>query len=762
MFRYAALISLAIASSLAQAQDNRATALEELIVTAQHREEAAASTPISLFTLDTEQLEKQRISNIANLSGLVPNLNIDSFPANNQTLRLFIRGVGLTDTQITQDAAVGVYLNGAYIARSTGLAFDVADLQRIEVLRGPQGTLYGRNTTGGAIKLITAPPQTDAVSFKQTLSAGNQKLFTSKSSVNLPLSDKVATKLAYFYEDVNGFTDNNAKGHNFGDRKSRGWRIDLSAEPYENLNVDYAYDSSDIESYNYTAQAISPRDSGSDLLSIIGDIATQYIDYSTQRLSSLTSSSPLQPTNTEIDGHTLNIKWRLSETTSLTSISAYRGLDDKSAIDFSSGAAPGFRINYKGAVIGENAGNQRLDIPDVRPHLEHEQYSQELQLLGTINESLDYLVGLYYFYEEAREDAPLHHIFSAAPFAGGTVYNIGSELNEIENDALALFSQFTWTPSIFERRLHLTAGWRLSKDSRKAQRQVMDAVVVDQNTSVLELIPPTLFDVDTEKDFDDHSFTLIAEFDWTDNYSAYAKLSEAYKSGGFNIRDPEETPFSNGFDEEKLRSVELGFKGDLFNRMLRINAAVFHQRFDDFQYNLQIPGTIQGTRVFNVDEGEMTGVEIDVLAIPAPGLFLQLSYAYLDSELDDIINPFNEKLQSFEFTNAPQHTYSLVADYTFGNIPIGELSFTTSYNFIDDRQRTSATVFREDYALWNARLSLTAINALGGAWSVAAWGKNLQDTDYEAFTLDNLPQTGRAVIWGESRTFGVDISYVYQ
>src|SRR6056297_4043886 len=130
---------------------SRGDALEEVLVTAQHREESAQTTPISLFTMNAQQLEKQRISNIGNLNGLVPNLTIDNFPANNQTLRVFIRGVGLTDTQITQDPAVGVYLNDAYIARSTGLAFDVADLERIEVLRGPQGTLYGRNTTGGAI-----------------------------------------------------------------------------------------------------------------------------------------------------------------------------------------------------------------------------------------------------------------------------------------------------------------------------------------------------------------------------------------------------------------------------------------------------------------------------------------------------------------------------------------------------------------------------------------------------------------------------------
>ena len=153
---------------LAVAQE-RNKVLEEVLVTAQHRTESAQSTPISLYTMNAEQLEKQRVTGISGLTSKVPSLSIDTFPSNNQTLRLFIRGVGLTDTQVTQDAAVGVYLNGVYIARSTGLAFDVAELERLEVLRGPQGTLYGRNTTGGDIKLITQKPDVDNFTVGQSV-----------------------------------------------------------------------------------------------------------------------------------------------------------------------------------------------------------------------------------------------------------------------------------------------------------------------------------------------------------------------------------------------------------------------------------------------------------------------------------------------------------------------------------------------------------------------------------------------------------------
>jgi iron complex outermembrane receptor protein len=743
------------------AADNRVRALEETLVTAQHRSESAQSIPISLFTMNFEQLKKQRINGIASLNGLVPNLDIDSFPANNQTLRLFIRGVGLTDTQVTQDAAVGVYLNGAYIARSTGLALDVVELERIEILRGPQGTLYGRNTTGGALNLITKKPDMDNVTFDQTLSTGNQDLFSSKTSINLPLASKYAAKAAYFYQDVDGFVNNDGPGGGFGDRESKGFRLDFRAELSAALTLDYGYDWSDIRYYNYTAQAVTPRDPlDLDLLGIVGVIAEQYIDYSNNKFSSLSTSVPLLPTDTTIDGHTLNLNWAINDAMSLRSITAYRELDDKSYIDFSSGASEEFRIDYTEAIIGARAGEDRLDLPTVRPHLEQEQFSQELHLFGKLGESIDYMFGVYYFYEKAEEDArALHHIFSVYPFDNGTLYNIGGEYNKIRNDALAFFTQATWTPDTLDKKLHLTLGWRHSRDSRDAEREVTNAYLLDSTDSVSELLPTSVFVADADNDYDDDSFTFVAQYDWTDSIHVYGKYAEAYKSGGFNIRDPQEQGFSNGFDEEKLRSGELGFKGELLDHVLRVNAALFYQKYEDFQYNFQIPGSISGTRVFNVDEGEMSGVELDLTAMPVAGLLLQLSYAYLDSELDDIENPFTGDQQQFNFTNAPQNTYSFMVDYTWPTVAMGVLNVNASYNFVDDRLGQNEAILRDSYKLVNGRLSLSQIEGWGGQWSIALWGKNLSDEEYQAFALDNLPQASRAVIWGDGRTYGLDISY---
>lgn len=758
----AALLTLLLPLAQPALAQERESELEEVIVTAQHRSESAMETPISLFTLNAEQLEKQRISGIGDLNGLVPNLNIDAFPANNQNLRLFIRGVGLSDTQITQDPAVGVYLNDAYIARSAGLTFDVADLERIEVLRGPQGTLYGRNTTGGAIRLITSRPELDNVAASQTLGAGNRDLFRSKTSVNLPWGDKYATKLAYFYEDVDGFTNNEGPGGGFGDRESKGFRLDFRADFSDTLTVDYGYDNSRIEYYNYTAQAVTPRVPGSSQIAIIGSIAEQYIQYSDNRISELATSVPLLPTNTDIDGHALNADWVISDNLTLRSITAWRELHDRSYVDFASGASEEFRIDFNSAVVGANAGDERMDLPAVRPDLKQEQFSQEFQLLGNLNDAVEYIAGLYYFWEQAKEDAePLHHIFDVYPFGTGTIYNLSSEYNEIENDAYAAFTQVTWTPDIMEERLHLTLGGRYSRDSREAKRTVTDWTLVDQDTSLLNLVGPDFFSANPDNNFDDASFAFISQYDLQEHYNVYAKLSEAYKSGGFNVRDPEEEAFTNGFKEEKLRAAEVGFKGEAWDRKVRMNSAIFYQKFSDFQYNFQIPGTIGATRVFNIDNGEMSGVELEVMAMPTTGLLLQASYAYLDSQLDDVDNPFTGQIESASFGNAPKNTYSFVAGYTFPATAIGVVNANASYNFVDKRQTDSETLYQDAYDLINARIALAEIPGLGGQWEVAAWGKNLTDNNYEAFTLDNLPQASRAVIWGDGRSYGIDITYRY-
>ncbi len=785
----AAVAALSAGSNAALAQQN--LALEEVVVTAQKKAESLQDTPISLTAFGEEQLEKDGISNLNDIGSSVPSLTIEPFPINNATLRIFIRGVGLIDAQITQDPPVGVYIDGAYIARSTGLALDVADLQRIEVLRGPQGTLYGRNSTGGAINLITQRPDTEAFGFSEKITVGNRSLISSKTSVNVPVSDTAAFKLAYLHSEKDGFIDNDGPGEDFGNRDVDGYRLDFSWDIGDRLRLDYGYDKSELSYVNYAYQAVTPPTinpaPSSPAEAIQNQLATNnqgFYTFSDKRVSSMRTSQPLRASESEIEGHSLTLTYDLGESTQLKYIYAYRELTDAGYSDLTASGSPDYRIDNN----DYRSRDGSLFIPGFDRIQEQDQSSHELQLSGSIGERVEYITGLYYFEEQAEEDnSPLHHQFSGtiAVIDNGTtttkvfLTNLNDQFFTIDNSAWAVFGRATWTPPILEDRLHLTFGARHSEDEREATEMRAQDNLTETETrlnatgAVVATTPPTVaassgWTQAASKDFADDSFEFIAEYDLTDDINVYGKFVEAYKSGGFNTRDPDQQRFARGFDEEKVESVELGVKSELLNRRLRINANVFSSDYTDIQLNFLIDGTIADTQVVNAGEAEMQGFEMDLTFLASRDLLLMLNYAYLDAEVTKATDPDTgaDVTETFVFSAAPEHSYTAALDYTIATWDWGRLGLNVSYNYMDDRNGSNRTetaqrVFQEDYDLINARLGLYDLPLFGGVLNVAAWGKNLEDTEYVVNAVDNLPHADRAVIWGEPRSYGLDLIYNY-
>ena len=747
----------------AMAADPVERRLEEMIVTAQKKTESAQTTPISLVSFNTETLETLGISNISDIRAQVPNFLVDQFPSSNQTLRLFIRGIGIDDVQITQDPAVGVYLNGVYLSRSTGLASDVADLERIEVLRGPQGTLYGRNTTGGALNLITAKPSFEALEFSQVLGAGNRNRFYAKTSFNTPIGESHAVKLALLVDELDGFIKNNGPGGDFGDRTSQAYRVDWRWFVSDKLSMDYSYDKSLIESYNYTPQAVAPGIPTGGIDDAIILSSQRFVRYGEDRFSQLATSVPLLPNNTNIEGHALTLEW-VGENLTLKSISAWRSLSDKSYVDFASGASEEYRLDLHSVTLGAS-GTEPVGYDAVRTRIDQEQFSQEFQFTGQISPQWEYVAGLYYFEEKASEDwFPLHHISSFPVIATddqADAVTLRAEDNKVENEAFAVYGQLTWTPAFEASRLHFSLGWRYSQDKRYVDRVFRQENYVDFGNVVLGPFEVINFVAQASQDFDDNSFSAMVEYDWTDDFHAYGKYVEAYKSGGFNTRDPDPAFFSRGFDEEKNRTVEIGFKGELLENQLRVNGAVFYSNFEDYQLNILLPGGISDTRVFNSGSATLTGFEMEITAFPWYGLLCSLSYAYLDSEIEDIIDPFTGLARSFTFQNAPRNTAALNINYQLPPFSFGSLAVNVNYNYVDERDPTTEALQSDEYSLLNGRLSLSALNALAGTFTLSTWVKNALDDDYVVFTFDGLPHASRSVLWGEPRTWGVDLKYEY-
>ncbi|MBN7796519.1 TonB-dependent receptor [Parahaliea mediterranea] len=689
--------------------------LEEVVVTAQKREESLQDTPISLAALGSDELETRGIEDLTDLRSVVPNLQLTPHPNSAATARIYVRGIGNSDDQITQDPSVAVYMDGVYLARTQGLAMEAADIARIEVLRGPQGTLYGRNATGGAINYITEQPSIGEWGFKQQFTAGSRDLFRSKTTVNVPLGDTLAARVGYVTASQDGFIDNAGGGESrFGDRERDAWRADVLWRPADTFSLRYAYDRSDIGDSPVYAAAVPlyPRTAP---IPDAGDPAVQNVEAN----------------DVTADGHSLVAAWDVSPLVTLKSITAYRSLDNYQNMDYHTGVYGPFPIFRTSSDI------------------EQEQWSQELQLLGESRDGgLQYIAGLYYFDEDGS-------YFSDTLVPANSIHSLN--LGDIANEAIAAFGQATWTPDILRQRLHLTLGLRWSEDRREASKA--------------EAIQPVGTDIVIprgagagDNTFTNTSPSLVVAYDLGDDINLYAKLVEGYKTGGFNTRASSIEAFERGFGEETLTSYEIGAKMELWDRRLRVNAAVFQADYEDIQINVQSdPGDISLTDVLNAGEATITGFELDATALLFEGFSANLRYGYLDAQYDEITDATGADLSDlFRFTQSPRNTVTADLDYTLPPLPFGELRANLNYSWQDDKFTSSTAESGEyivgDYGLLNARLTLSRLPVPSGDLRVALWGKNLEDkTYYIAHFNAGVP----TAMFGEPRTYGIDLIYEY-
>jgi iron complex outermembrane recepter protein len=704
---------IALLAGGAMASHSVAAGLEEVVVTAEKREESLQDTPISLVALSGASLEQQGVTNLNELPRNVPNLQITPAPSNAASLRIYIRGVGNFDDQLTQDPSVAVYTDGVYMARSQGLASEVADLERVEVLRGPQGSLYGRNATGGAINFITKAPRLGTWGFSQSITAGSDAELRSRTMLNAPLGDQAALRLSYARAKKDGFVDNRGSGEDtFGARDRDAMRADLRWQPADEWDMRYTYDRSHIED---TALYFTPDN-------LAGDA---------KRPSHAPSAvDDFEPSDITTQGHQLTLTWNVLDNLTLKSISAYRKLDNYNYQDY---------LTY---IPG--APNASI----IQDDLQQDQRSQELQLLGNaLDQQLEYVGGLYYFHEEG--DGRITSLTQASNFTQYRDF-------DIDNTAKAVFGQLTYSPAALDKRLHLTLGVRKSWDDRDA-----DLAIINAPGGVAGA--PSAGTGSRSLDNFSPSYTIA--YDVSDTINVYAKYAKGYKSGGFNVRPSTIARFSDGFDPEKLDTYELGAKTEWWDNRVRLNAAVFHSNYDDIQINTQSdPNVPTASDILNAGEATIDGVELEVTAALTDELTIGLNYAYLNADYDKIENALGQDVtRNYIFVNAPQNSYVANIDYNFGATPAGDLSANINYSWQDDIYTTTATTSglwtSDSYGLLNARLTLAEIPGIpAGKLRVALWGKNLEDKEYRVI---HAPAFGGYSAFGDTRSAGVDLVYEY-
>lgn len=787
-------------------------ALEEVVVTAQKVAESIQDVPISIAALDALSLERNNVSSIIDIGMLIPSLTIRPNPVSDQNMQFTLRGIADGAIEITQDRTTALHLNGVYIARGNGVNLNVADLERVEVLRGPQGTLYGRNATAGAINYITRKP-TDEFEFSQQLSMGNYEKFLSKTTINIPLTDTLAVRGSYLLDEQEGWIDNSYPGGSpINDRDADAARVDVRWEPHADVTIDYGYDWSKVDYYSQPFQCTT----------IVPGFLGSLIDPDTcdadDPLDELSLRGKLVGNEVWARGHTLSVDWAYATDHSVRVLFGHREYEDDYQAMLQAGGA---RLTGASGLDTQEdfAGIPPFQFPTSFIHTEGEYTSLELQFIGSWKDTLQYNAGLYWFDEEGTEinergtqlvvwPDPSSPVVPTGFVSPGGVRDL-----EANNESQAAYIQLTWTPGILDGQLDIVPGVRYTRDDRDAALYsvVGGASIAAPDFRYTGEAPPAsgdIGDVGTpaqyEDDFSEITPSLILKYHVDQDIMVYGKYVEGYRSGGTAIRaTPVEDNriFKEGFQPETLTSLEAGMKANFLQSRLRINANVFISEFEDQQITVRnsspefadLPSP--PFDIFNVGESSYTGTELDASIAISTQWRLDVSHAYLKYEYDSVKDPeTGANIEEFFHFLPAKHTASVTLayrneDFSLGGIT-GTLDASLNWSYEDDYEGSSVDDYTVDttpgpsfgnvtpgarvdrgnyrnpsYDVVNARVALSGLALFGGGngrFGVALWARNLADEEYSLMNSPVLANTTPSQrYWAEPRTYGIDLSFNY-
>jgi iron complex outermembrane recepter protein len=791
--RLAVAIASVLSASAAAAQEvetRTAAGLEEIVVTAQKRSENLQDVPISMLALGSDTLEQHGILSLSDINNAsVPGLNLAPYPGSSDFFFPTFRGITTNTAFISSPIPIAVHVDGVYWSQLVGLSTPAADLERIEVLRGPQGVMAGRNATGGAINIHTARPKLGTFGFRQELGAAERGEYRARTVLNLPMGETFAAKLAYLWStrDHQNVRNSAPNGPRFGERDVNSWRIDLRWQPGDgDVIVDYAYDQSKATGYDTPSQCFYP--STIITWAAFDPRVQAFIDGCTpKKLDALYYPFAIPKNRNVVDGHTLNVEWVVSDALMIRSITGYREVDTRNSYNYGA---------YAGAADVRSDSGPFL-VPgtpfDGKSHpvtLTNEAFSQEIQFIGDVSPAFRYTAGLYYSSEDGdQHSGPNIGVYipqGMQPNAPLDLVLIDRKgLNSSKIDSLAVFGQLSWRPDILDRKLEIVPGIRFTEDRREVDGYntgwTTGYAVAPTGEGTADLVfsfPAAGPDVGFEsakakKSFQKTTPALSLNYHVNGDVMTYAKYSMAFTSGGF---DPISGPataegFVSGFKPETIESYEVGLKGQFFENRLRSNIAVFRSKFKDEQKSVAQP--TGGWKTENVGSSTYDGVEIDLTGAITDNLTLTASYATLSHDFDEWIDATTgEDVTKLRRLIVPKNDYSLDLDYRFRDFGLpGTLMLNVNYthrgetstplNLATPNVALYATT--PDFSLLNARLTLADI-PLGfgsrGRLTVAAWGKNLTDEEYVTLAYQGWVTLGSGS-WGDERTVGVDAKFEF-
>lgn len=722
----ASSIALALCcSAAAQAQDTRV--LEEVLVTAQKRSQSVQDIPLAVTALSATMLDERGITDIASLATSVPGMH---FSESGNNTRITIRGIGTEQTTVTGDPGVAFHIDGVYQARSSAGEALFYDLARVEVLRGPQGTLYGRNATGGSVNLISNAPDDD-LGGDVEVQFGNYNQQRLRGVLNMPLLDEtLLMRLSGQYEARDGYYENLTPGAD-----------DLEDADNINVRAQFLYratpDFDALLSLNYSTAEGAGQGSAAQ-----GEYPEPPPFFINAKFAAATPNpsdprkirtSGVADRDNDRQGATLTLNWELGAV-AIKSITAWQDNNVSTVRDFDLSDAD---------ILNENSIQEST------------QYSQELQFTSTSDGPLEWLAGLYWLSEKTDAEYWLNDMgegLSTYPFfptidVGLSDPSYFGNNSTTETDALGVFGQASYSIS---DSVKLTAGLRYSQDEKES------------SIFRKEFTAPEGASFKKDGDWDSTTWKVAADWNVTDESMLYASVSTGFKSGGFL-----QTVGTDPYDEEEVLAWEIGSKNRFFDNRLQANVSAFFYEYTDMQLR-----TIRGldTVVTNAGESEIKGIEVELVGRPTAALELSAAFAFTNAEFTDYIDTDPQDgtddvldLSGNSLARSPDATVNLSAAYSW-DFDAGSLTASANYYWSDEVYFSAYN--REDgdyqgsYHKTDARI---IFNSASETWYVAIAAKNLEDDEVAgAITLPN-PQLGgiQNAQWQAPRTYNVSVGYYF-
>ena len=725
------VLALGVAAALPMVgtvQAEGVSQLEEIVITAQKRETNLQTTAMAISAISGTQLKDQQIMDVEGLSGSLPNVNFGQTTGN---ARIAIRGVGFDNITLGNEGRIAYHVDGIYISRPAAAMATFFDVERVEVLRGPQGTLYGRNATGGAVNVITKTPSEELEGYLK-VAVGNYNLLSTEGAVGEALSETVSARGSFQTVERDGYGENLTTGKDVDDQSSQAARVQLRFDPSDNLDITLAADyfSQDDHAFGLHYLGAGSLPDANTTPALTGATPSGLLAGGTVPSDLRDSTADIGPFNDrESWGASTVVNTRLGEV-DLTSITAFRHSEFHAVTDLDGTSA-------------------ELSVYDQEE--DSDQWSQEIRLSGVFSQG-EWMVGVYYLQEDFFGGT---RIALVTPGTFGPLRRGYFGMGGIDTEAYAVFASLKYDLS---EQLALRIGVRYSEETK----EIEEGRAIDFATPY----PPlwSVFPGPTRTDDETWSSTtpsVTLEYQANDEVFMYATYSEGFKSGGYNLGGIQE-PFA----PEELADFEFGIRADLMEGKLRTNVSAFYYDYTDLQVS-KVNGAV--ITVENAATATVQGVEVEITAVPTDRLLVDLSLALLDAEYDDFTSgdPARAALGELDLsgnklTQAPEYTANLGVTYTVPST-VGDFDLRGEARLVDGSHLTPFGLdhtYQDSYELYNAFVTWTGIEE---TWSATAYVRNIGDeevvsAEFVGTGLVGFPLVGSLL---PPRTYGVSVTYSF-